>query len=247
LDSLKSKVYQYFREHPRATGRLDHKKVAADLGLDYDAEKLYLYKLAHDFRSDLQNSQGLKGLNWHHWHGFLFCLKGVSREAAVAAGWIRTAARNRYLLWKDKGLGRLEWHESGRIKVWVKKPVSEGKKLQLLANGFFQTFLITDIKVFTEWARTLRMKGVHCAADTGYELPYLKLDLFKESNGVVILSGDKSHRTSIEAQVNLPDWQEKNETMLQQCQRTIETFSRFLSDLSAPRLRPSQDQDRSVV
>jgi hypothetical protein len=244
MDSLKAKVYQYFREHPRATGRLDHKKVAFDLGLDYDTEKLYLYRLAHDFRSDLKSGQGLKGLDWHHWHGWIYALKSVSREAAVAAGWIRTSARNRYLLWKD-GLGRLEWHESGRIKVWIKKPVSEGKKLQLLANAFCKTFLITDIKLFTEWAKTLRMKGVHCAADTGYELPYLKLDLFKETNGIVIVSGDSSHRTSIEAQVNLPDWQEKNELMLQQCQRTIETFSKFLQDLSAPRCPPPRD--RSVV
>jgi len=66
MDSLKAKVYQYFREHPRATGRLDHKKVAADLGLDYDARVLYLYKLAHDFKADLKSSLGLKGLNWHH-------------------------------------------------------------------------------------------------------------------------------------------------------------------------------------
>lgn len=253
MDSLKSRAYRYFREHPRASGRLDHKKVAADLGLDYKAHKQYLWKLARDFRTDLKSGQGLKGLNWHHWHGWIYALKSVSREAAMAAGWIPTKAKNRYLCWKD-GLGRLEWHESGRIKVWIKKPVSEGKKLQLLAHGFFQTFLITDIKVFTEWARTLRMKGVHCAVDTGYELPYLKFDLFKETNGIVFVLGDKSHRTSAEAQVNYPDWQEKNEILQTQTNRSLElnsqqiqVFSQFMQDLSQPRSLPLPQGDRSMV
>jgi len=251
MDSLKARAYQYFREHPRATGRLDHKKVAHELGLDYDTEKQYLYNLAHDFKANLKSSQGLKGLNRHHWHGWIYALKSMSREAAVAAGWIRTAARNRYVCWKD-GLGRLEWHESGRIKVWVKKPVSEGKKLQLLANGFCKTFLISDMKEFIEWARTLRMKGVHCAVDTGYQMPYLKVDLFKETNGFVLTLGDKTHPTCAELLINYPDWQEKNELLFNQGIKTIElnsqqiqVFSQFMSDLSQP--KPMSRDDRSVV
>ena len=258
-DTLRQRVFDYLKAHP-FTKRLNHKKLAKDLCLDYEHFKHYLWELAYEWKTHYENRQGLKGLNWHNWRGWIYLkslwcnpdgsrdlvrLEAVRRKA-VNAGWIETKARNRYLLWKDK-LGRLEWHMTGRINVWIRKPVTKGKQLQLLANGFAKTELISDVHFFVEWAKGLRMKGVHVAVDTRFELPYLKFDLFKESNGAVLLLGDKSHKTSAELQVNYPDWAEKNEVLFEQTQRQFERFTTYLSNLMGNGKMPKlQERDYSV-
>jgi len=238
--SIKARVFSLFDKYPLITA----KKIGELLGLDYGYYKGYLWQLTAQHKTLLRNSRGLKGLNFHHWHGWIYALKGMNRALAVENGWLQTRARNRYLLFKTRD-GRLEWHESNRIKVWIKKPVTQGKALQLLADGFFKTFLITDIRVFTEWAKDLRHKGGHCAVDTGVRLPYLKVDLFKKSNGIVLVLGDKTHPTSLEIQYSLPDYAEKSEVIIQQNTKMLEQFSKVLKDLSAPRSPPKDD--RSVV
>ena len=99
------------------------------------------------------------------WDGWVEAPEGLDRVEAVKQGWVQTRAKNRYLLWKDR-LGRLEWHESRRIRVWLKKPANEGKALQLLANGFLRTGLIFDIRYFSKWAATLRFKGASAVIET---------------------------------------------------------------------------------
>jgi hypothetical protein len=119
----------------------------------------------------------------------------------------------------------------------------------LLADAFFNTFLITDIKVFTEWTRTLRHIGVHCAVDVGFDVPYFRIDLFQDSNGFVVVGGDKSHRNCLEFKLQVPEWSEefrqKADLALQMSLRAVEQFSKTLQDtLGVNRPLP---KDRSVV
>jgi hypothetical protein len=249
-DTLKAKAYEWLRQHldERHKGKII--KLASFLGIDYKTNKLYLWQISSDFKTDVRNRQGLKPPNWHNWLGRIKTLEGLSREEAVKKDWVQTKAKNHYLLWKDpRGLGRLEWHVDGTVKVWVRKPVSDVKKLQLLANGFFNTYLVSDIKVFTEWAKTLRQTGEDCAVHVGFDVPYFKIDLFEESNGITIVGGDKTHRDCVEARLRVPEWsreyREKADFVIQGYKTLIEQLSKPLQDLSQP--KPLTDQGRSMV
>jgi hypothetical protein len=134
----------------------------------------------------------------------------VMRGSAVTVGWRETKARNRMLVWSDR-LGRLEWFETGRVNVFVRKPASEGKAVQLLANGFTKCGLISDIKVWEVVRRSLQFVGEHATLDLGVALPYSRIELIKESNGVVVKTGDLSHPTSIEIEFCYPRWAERAE------------------------------------
>ena len=47
-------------------------------------------------------------------------------------------------------------------------------------------------------------------------LPYLVIDLFKKSNGVVIKVGDRTHPTGVEVIAEYMDWAERNERLAEQ-------------------------------
>lgn len=248
--SKKGKAYDWLMKHLHEKQRGKIKRLAEFLELDYQKDREYLWQISSDFRTDVRNRQGLKPPNWHNWLGRIVALEGLSREEALKKGWTQTKAKNHYLLWKDPGgLGRIEWFLNGTLKVWVRKPVSDVKKLQLLANAFFNTFVITDIKVFSEWAKSLRQIGAHCAVDVGFDVPYFKIDLFQESNGFVVVGGDKSHRNCVEFKLQVPEWaqeyREKADMALQTSLRAVEQFSKTLQEsLGVSRPLP---KDRSVV
>jgi hypothetical protein len=97
------------------------------------------------------------------------CMVGVAagiRTRAVEVGWVETRARNRWLLWRDR-LGRLQWFETGRVNLYVRKPVNLGKVYQLVCNGFSFTGLITDIKVLEKILASVRFKRAHYVFPTG--------------------------------------------------------------------------------
>lgn len=248
--SIKQQVREYLASHPTSKHIFDHKKMAFELGLDYKKHHEYLWKLVAKFKPDPKNGLGLKCPNFHGWRGFLYALSVMERR--LVAGWVQSGSKNRCFVFRD-ALGRIEWFETGRVCVWVRKPVNNGKRVQLLANGFFKTGLISDIGLFSEWVETLKMKGVHCAVDTGSRLPYTKIDLFEGSNGVVVVLGDKSHPTCVELRVNLPEWVERLELLehlnirtLESNAKTIETFSGLLRELSAPKNTVPPDREMIV-
>ncbi|MDH5782080.1 MAG: hypothetical protein OEZ35_00215 [Candidatus Bathyarchaeota archaeon] len=139
----------------------------------------------------------------------------VDRGKALEVGWIETRARNRWLLWKDR-LGRLQWFETDRVNLYVRKPANLGKAYQLVCNGFSFTGLITDMKVLEQVLQSVRFKGAHFVFDTKERLPYLVIDLFKKSNGVVIKVGDRTHPTGVEVIASYMDWAERNERLAEQ-------------------------------
>lgn len=241
--TLKEQVWQLLGKNPLLTA----KPICTLLRLVYSRHGGYVRNLKSMWKRHLRIGLGSRRPNWHHWHGRIVvdAHLGVSREEAVKKGWQETRAKNHYLLWKD-ALGRLEWHLNGTVKVWVRKPVTEGKKLQLLASAFVQTWLITDIKAFSKWAETLRQTRVHCAVDTGVRLPYFRIDLWKESNGIEIVGGDSTHPTCIEAKLKVPEWAEefrqKANVMFDVSQKSFEQFTGFLKTLSTPRQPPKNDK-----
>lgn len=207
------------------------------------------YKM--QWKREYKNGLSLKCLKFHNVFGWVYALKLISREKAVGLGdvtggkWRLSSARNRMLVWKNL-YGRLEWFETGRIKIWVRKPANWGKVKQLLACAFFSTGLIADIQVFDLWANSARLKGEHMTQDLGERLPYSRNEFLKDSLGVIVKTGDISHPTCVEIEFVYPDWAERNERMLDQNKRALENFSDFLKDLSQPK-SIDKKMDRSMV
>jgi hypothetical protein len=123
-------------------------------------------------------------------------------------------------LWRDK-LGRLQWFETGRVNLYVRKPANLGRAYQLVCNGFSFTGLITDVKVLEGVLAGVRFKGAHYVFDVGHRLPRLTIDLFAKSNGVVIKVGDVSHPCGVEVLVHYPDWAERNERVLEEVRNLL--------------------------
>lgn len=211
------------------------KDICKLLDLDHKKHGHYIRDLRYQWKSHFRNRHALKCLTFHNARGWIYALKSVRREAALESegrGWVQTAARNRMLLWSDRSLGRLEWHVSGRINVWVKKPATLGRAKQLLANAFSFTGLIRDVEVFDLWANSIRFKGAHLVYDAGERLPYARIDYLKESLGVVVKTGDATHPTGIEIEFHYPDWAERNELIFQQFTKIMQQIPNLESPMT---------------
>jgi hypothetical protein len=114
-------------------------------------------------------------------------------------GWRNTNAKNRFLLFKSF-LGRIRLFENGTVEMFVKKPASEGKALQLFCEAFTKTYLIDSIKIVEEFRKTL-MRRMHVTFDTGERLPYIKVTAFEETHKLSMVLGDKTHPSCAEFMV----------------------------------------------
>lgn len=130
-----------------------------------------------------------------------------------APGWVQSKARNRALIFKNR-LGRLEWFETNRINIWIRKPAGPGKLSQLLSDGFFKTGLIEDPRVLEAFIHSVKFQGAHAVYDLGVTLPYARFEDFKDGNAIVVKMGDRSDPTSVEFEFHRPKWaEEMRETM----------------------------------
>jgi hypothetical protein len=110
----------------------------------------------------------------------------------------------------------LQWFETGRVNLYVRKPANLGKAYQLVCNGFSFTGLITDVKMLEAILAGVKFKGAHYVFETEHQLPRLTIDLFAKSNGLVIKVGDASHPNAVEIVSCYPDWAERNERMFEE-------------------------------
>lgn len=156
----------------------------------------------------ISKAQGSNCSSVHDWRGWCCVPYSVSCDLAAQAGWVPTKAKNHWLLWKDT-LGRMEWFEKGRVNLFVRSPVNQGKIKQLVCNGFSFTGLITDNKVLDQVLATIQYKGAHYVFNTGQPLPKTIIDYFDKNLGIVIKVGDGSHRRAIEVNSHVPDWAER--------------------------------------
>jgi len=118
-------------------------------------------------------------------------------------------------------LGRLQWFETGRVNLYVRKPANLGRAYQLVCNGFSFTGLLTDVKMLEGILAGVRFKGAHYIFETEHRLPRLVIDLFTKSNGVIVKVGDASHPKAVEIVTCYPDWAERNESMLGELQSLL--------------------------
>ena len=220
ISSIRQQVFNALKKNPLLTC----KSLCKLMDLDYKRQRQYIYNLQSEWRSNYKNSLGLKGSNCHNWLGCCFVPIGVDRVGALGVGWKATKSRNRYYMWKDE-FGRLEWFETGRVKVWVRKPASLGKAFELVCSGFFGTGLVFDFRVMKEILKSVRFKGASYVFETEQRLPKLVIDLFGESNGVKIKLGDRSHPHAVEVDVWYPDWAERNERLFEKMTETLERLT----------------------
>jgi hypothetical protein len=234
--------------------------------LPYDRCHETVQEYRQQWQSGYRNRQALNRLSLHKVRGWIYVLKSIDRtrlleeDEAKLHGWVLTRARNGMLLFRDPNLGRLEWFRTGRVNFWIKKPASWGRVKQLLANGFYKNGLIFDIELFDSWADTARFKGAHICFDTGERLPYARVDVLKDSLGVVAKIGDVSHSTCLELEFVYPDWAERNERLFEQGNKMLaqnhealkqdveamKQFSEFLQGLTVPK-SPGLDRTFGVV
>jgi hypothetical protein len=212
ITSIRQSVFDFLDKNPLLTA----KPLCKLLDLPYSQYRNYMNRLRYEWKSNHKNERGSK-CSIHGWRGWCYLPNGVAagiRTDAVEVGWVETRARNRWLLWKDR-LGRLQWFETGRVNLYVRKPANLGKAYQLVCNGFSFTGLVTDIKVLEQILGSVRFKGAHYVFSTEQPLPRLTIDLFAKSNGVIIKVGDRSHPNAVEVIACYPDWAERNERLFE--------------------------------
>jgi len=222
--TIKNSVFKKLDKNPLLTA----KPLCKLLGLPWPEYRNYVNKLRSTWLGLPKNERGSK-CSLHGWRGWCYLPESgkklglpnsLDRGVAIATGWVETRARNRWLLWKDR-LGRLQWFETGRVNLYVRKPANLGKAYQLICNGFSFTGLITDIKVLEKVLRSVRFKGAHYVFPTEQRLPRLTIDLFAKSNGIIVKVGDRSHPHAVEVIACYPDWAERNERLLEQLNDTL--------------------------
>ena len=210
-DSIKGQVFQLLDQNPL----LMPKHICRLLHLNYTKYRDYVTHLRSAWKYDSKKQRGSK-CSVHGWRGWTFLPARLDlrmlRGKASELGWRTTASRNRWLLWKEK-LGRLQWFETGRVNLYVRKPATLGRAYQLVCNGFSFTGLITDIKVLEAVLKGIRFKSAHYVFETKQSLPKLTIDLFRKSSGIVVKVGDVSHPTAVEVIASYPDWAERNERL----------------------------------
>jgi len=231
-ESLRQRVFRELDKNPLLTPST----LRSVLKLD---DKMSLQLLANyktQWRHNYRNERGSK-CSSHAWRGWCYLPNGGPagiRTRAVEVGWRLSRARNRWLLWKDR-LGRLQWFETGRVNLYVRKPANLGKAYQLICNAFSFTGLITDMKVLEEVLSGLRFKGAHYVFPVGQRLPKLTIDLFQKSNGIVIKVGDDTHPDSLEVLATYPDWAERNERILEQVNEVLKRLFEPSGNLQSKR------------
>jgi hypothetical protein len=196
----------------------------------------YIRHLRSDWIRDYKLGQGSKVQghpdSFHKARGWVYVDRlNLSREKAVAVGWIPSRNRNRVLIWKDpKGFGRMEWHLKGRVNIMPRQPpvATKGRVWQLFCNGFSMTGLIDSLQVLDVVLKSIRFKGATAVWDLGVKVPYFVIDFFRLSNGLVLKGGDLSHPTGIEAEFCLPDFVEKGEAQLARNTKIIEELLKLL-------------------
>ena len=106
-------------------------------------------------------------------------------------GWKKTNSKNHYLLYKSR-LGRIRLFGTGTVEIFVRKPASLGKCMQLFSDAFTRHYLITDIRRVDEFRLGL-MRRFHGTYKTGQRLPYMKITTFEDTHHFTFISGDRSH------------------------------------------------------
>jgi hypothetical protein len=177
----------------------------------------YLRKLKYDWKCDHPKQRGSIRSVPDDVHNAFFVgkLNLAIEKLSSGSGWVQTKSRNKFLLFRNK-LGRIRYFRTGTVELYVRKPANLGKAMQLFCDGFTKNRLVTDILVIEDFQKSLRIRGFHAVFNTDERLPYLKIPLFKGSNGIEVLLGDRTHPNSVELVVNYLDQVEQTKLLIEE-------------------------------
>lgn len=194
-DSIRQQVYFWLDKNPLLTP----KPLCKLLKISYKYHGRYVANLRTQWKYHLKNERGSKCSSVRR--VFFGCVLPVDVNVGLlpkplVLPWKPTRAKNRFRVFVN-GLGRVQWFETGTVIMYVRKPASLGRAKQLFCDGFTKTNLITDIRVLEEVFETLRIRGGKADYLTEQRLPYLVIKDFKDTNGLTIVLGDRSHPNAV--------------------------------------------------
>jgi len=203
--NIKKQIWRKLEENPL----LSPKELAKLLDLPYKQYRNYITKERSNWKYYHENERGSKCSNFHCYKAKVSFDRvlsdglrgkldyGVGVGGCVGFGWVLSKAKNRFLVWRGK-LGRVVWFENGRVRLFVRKPGNLGRAKQLFSDAFINSGLLTDIAVFSPVLDRISPKSCHFPYETPQRLPYVLINDFAESHGIVIKVGDRSHPNAIE-------------------------------------------------
>lgn len=244
-EPLKYQFFAWLRDNPKLRKRGYLKKAAADLHVSYKEKKELLWRYASEFKTDIRSlpeyGRGStlrvcsKPDSQHAIFADVFvpdCLSRVKyydevTDLAVRAGWRLSRNSNHNLIWdKDRfSLGRVQWWVDGRVRVHVvfdKVVEPLGKVKQLLYDAFVASGLILDLGISMEFLGGVAWNDCHDVYNYDKALPYKRITAYKELGIPVIVTGDLSHRKSLEVHVIKPDIVTKYENLVTLLQKKLE-------------------------
>jgi hypothetical protein len=121
---------------------------------------------------------------------------GFGSRDFIGGAWAKTKSKNGFYLFRCQ-LGRVRLFSSGTVELFVRKPASDGKAMQLFCDAFTKTGLVDSVKVIEKFQDGL-MRRMHATFDAHQKLPYMKVTAFEESHGFSMTLGDRSHPSSVE-------------------------------------------------
>jgi hypothetical protein len=206
-NSIKKKIWAKLKENPLLTP----KDLAQLCDLPYKQYRNYITKERSNWKYYHENDSGSKCSESHRcrYRGKVLGSE-VNRVTALERGWVKSKAKNRFLIFKC-ALGRAVWYETGRLRLFVRKPANEAKAKTLFCEAFFKNYLITDLKILDICLARIAVKGAHSVFPTKERLPNVVIDSFVDSHGVLIKIGDRSHPNSVEVIWEVTNRQEKLE------------------------------------
>ena len=221
--SIRKRVFKELDSNPLNTA----KNLCKLLKLPYKQYHGYMNTLRWYWKYHHEKERGSKCSNIHCYRASVVFGEGrwqPSRVEAVKVGWVLSRASNRFLVFRGR-LGRVVWFETGMVMLHVRKPANLGRAKQLFCDGFFKTGLVSDLKVFNELVARVGVKSLHAPYKTSQRLPYLVIDDFVDSHGILIKVGDRSHPSSVEVIAEFRDRFERLE-------RLEKLFTDFMTDFN---------------
>jgi len=239
--SIKKLVWDELEKNPL----LLPKQICAILHFHYPKSGAYVRKLKSEWKRDYKIGLHPKSPIIHAARAVCRAPKQLDRVEAIHIGWVQSKNRNRVLFWKNRAFGRIEWWETGKVLVWIKKPQTMARVKRFLCIAFFESGLIYSPVLLDAFLAKVHWKGAHNVFETSERLPYNVITNYEESHGIKIITGDASHPNCIEVHWVYPDWLERLELMQQHNIKTLEDFATFMKALSTP--KPLRDDASGMV
>lgn len=202
--SLRKQVCELLDDNQLLTAKM----LCKLLNLPYKKYKQTITNYRNFWKYNHENERGSKCSNFHCYKAKtkLDSVLNMDLRAKLSFGvvggfvgyaWRLSKAKNKFLVWKGK-LGRVVWYTTGLVMLEVKKPGNLGKAKQLFCDAFVNTGLLTDFKLLNPVLEKLGPKSCHFPYETPMRLPYVQINDFVDSHGILIKVGDRSHPNAIE-------------------------------------------------